>query len=152
MLAAPLDETGDRHIVRFVWLDLKPTFPLAEDKSLKAESLGAVELEEDLAGTGIQERAEIEPRVEPIKAIEIFLTNGRSVGFRQPGAGGDDGIAKGANEKLAVVRLPRLPRWNVVKRLVRAALPAEIVVPDSADAVDLERDFPFAGQRLSVPG
>jgi hypothetical protein len=152
MLAAPLDETGDRDIVRFVRLDLKPTFPLAQDKSFVAESQGAVELVEDLTGTGIQERAEIEPRIEPIKAIEMFLANGRGVGFRQPGAGGDDGVAEGVNEKLAVARLPGLPRGEVVKRLVRAALPAKIVVSDGADAVDLESDLPFASQCLAIPG
>ncbi|KAA0070448.1 hypothetical protein CIW50_26720 [Tardiphaga sp. P9-11] len=74
----------------------------------------------------------------------MLLTNRRSVTVRETRAAGDDGVAEGMDVEFAVAGLSWLPGWNVVERLVRTTLPAELFMPNCANTVDFEGDLPFA--------
>lgn len=124
---------------------------MTKDKSFETERSRAVELMEDFVRAGLDKVAKLEPGIELIEPIEVLLTNGRCAGLRQLRACGDNGVAEGADIELAVSWAVS-PGRNIMKGLLSPALPPEVVVPDGADAVDLESDLPFTSQCLAIPG
>jgi hypothetical protein len=151
VFASAFDKTGDLYVVRLEWFDLDPALILSKDEAFIAQCLDAGELEADVVGGGIGKGTEIKPRVDRIEAVEMALTNERRVGRRIFGSRRDDRFPEGIDIELTVTR-PGLPRRNMMKRPACAAEPASTIVPERTNTIDLDRNEPFAGKCLAVPG
>ena len=151
VLAPALDVAGDDDVVCLFGLDLDPAIGLTKDDALVAEVVGMLELGKDVGGGGVFERAPAEPRVEGFEAVQVLRLNGGRVLLGKFGPSRPDGVAESADENLAVAGAALLPRWNIVELLFGSAKPTALIVPDGADAVDLDGHEPFASQWLAVP-